>query len=110
MYLTIGEYLDRFEITFDSASKQALSVEENSNKNFQVYFSNEKKSVIIHNPLQINIESVSIYNMLGQVIYKTRIQRTDNYFEFKSSQTNTGINIVLLKTINGIISKKVLIK
>jgi hypothetical protein len=110
VYLTIGEYLDRFEITFDNASKQALSVEENLNKNLQVYFSNVKKSVIIHNPLQITIERVAIYNMLGQPIYKINLEKFENYFELKTEQTKTGIYIVTLKTKNGVMSKKVMIK
>ncbi len=111
VYLTVGEHLNRFEITFGNTSKLALSVEEKWNNNLQVYFSNEKESVIIHNPSMINIENIAIYNLLGQPIYKFPIYDVSkNYFELKTKHVKTGVYIINMKTENNTISKKVLIK
>jgi ribosomal protein S8 len=48
--------------------------------------------------------------MLGQPIYKINLEKFENYFELKTEQTKTGIYIVTLKTKNGVMSKKVMIK
>tara|TARA_R110002049_G_scaffold29808_1_gene101546 strand:+ start:324 stop:3695 length:3372 start_codon:yes stop_codon:yes gene_type:complete len=110
VYLTVGEHLNRFELTFTNTSKLALSVEEKLNKNLQVYFSNEKESVIVHNPTLITIENVAIYNILGQPIYQFTIDEIENYFELKTNQVKTGVYIINMKTENDIMSKKVLIE
>jgi hypothetical protein len=51
VFLLKGEYLDRFEITFSSSqSKGLLGLDDIANTDLQVYFSNDKKSVVVHNP------------------------------------------------------------
>ncbi|TGV04603.1 hypothetical protein [Flavivirga rizhaonensis] len=67
--LAPGEYLDRFEIAF-SNQQQSLNSEDVEKTNLQVYFSNEKERIIIHNPSLKNIESVEMFNLLGQSLLK----------------------------------------
>lgn len=109
VYLKVGEYLNRFEITFNNISELALNVEGKLNKNLQLYFSNEKKSIIIQNQKLIHIENVYVYNMLGQTFYKFKIDKNKNYIELKTKEIKTGIYIINMKTELGMISKKVLI-
>jgi len=107
VFLNSGEYLNRFEITFSNA--QSLSVDDITNKNLYVYFSNEKESVIIHNPNSINIKSVEIYNILGQSVFNNLVTTKENYIEILSENIKSGAYIIKVNTDNLIFSKKVLI-
>jgi hypothetical protein len=108
VYLDAGQYLDRFEITFSKAV--ALNTDDFENTSLQVYFSNEKESIIIHNPEVKNIESTEIFNLLGQSIYRFDSISNENYMEYKTKYLSAGTYIIKLKTDSSIVSKKVLIK
>ncbi|MFI1743077.1 choice-of-anchor D domain-containing protein [Thalassobellus sediminis] len=111
IYLEPGEYTDRFEITFkNSLSNKSLEIAELNEKSLQLFFSNEKGSIIINNPELKNIESIEIYNMLGQTIFNFSEQTAENYIEYKTRQIKAGSYIIKIKTDYGIVSKKVLIK
>ncbi|NMH86204.1 LamG-like jellyroll fold domain-containing protein [Flavivirga algicola] len=108
VYLPVGEYLDRFEITFSTNS--ALTVDEVETVKLQVYFSNEKESIIIHNPTLKNIESAEMINILGQSLLKFEPKTNINYIAHNASQIKSGSYILKIKTEEKIISKKVLVK
>jgi hypothetical protein len=77
--------------------------------NLQVYFSNEKESIIIHNPTSKLVNSVELYNILGQSIYSLNKKTSENYIEHKTKQIRTGTYIIKIKTDEGTSSKKVLV-
>lgn len=106
--LSAGEYLNRFEITFSKA--QLLATETVENENVQVYFSNEKNSILIHNPASKLIKTVEMFNILGQSLFKFKTDTTDKQLEYKANQINAGTYILKLETEYGTVSKKVLIK
>lgn len=108
VYLNTGEYSNRFEITFKS--NNSLGIDDFENVNLEVYFSNEKESFIVHNPDLKYIESVSVYNVLGQSIYEFNSKSSENYIEHKTKSITAGVYIVKMKTDNGVLSKKILIK
>uniref|UniRef100_UPI00404747AD LamG-like jellyroll fold domain-containing protein n=1 Tax=Mariniflexile sp. TaxID=1979402 RepID=UPI00404747AD len=108
VYLNAGTYLNRFEMTFSNAA--ALSTKVFENTSIQVYFSNENKSIVIHNPEIKNIEYTEVFNILGQSIYKFETQTNKNYSEYKMAPIHSGTYIVKLKTDMGVLTKKVLIK
>ncbi|GAA4941267.1 hypothetical protein GCM10023314_12860 [Algibacter agarivorans] len=107
LLLSAGEYLNRFEVTF---SNSVLSTDEIENDNLETYFSNEKKSVIINNPTRKNINSIELYNILGQSVYRCNKNSNENYIEHKTKSLNAGTYIIKLRTDVNTISKKVLIK
>ena len=110
VYLQKGEFLDRFEITFTSSeSKVSLGIDDIENTELQVYFSNEKESIIINNPKLKVITSVSLYNTLGQSIYNFSGDNK-NLIEYKTKQIKSGIYIIKVGTEFGKLSKKVLIE
>ena len=76
----------------------------------QTYYSNESDSIIIHNPNLLNIESIEMYNILGQSILRSNNTFTENYKEIKTNPLSVGTYIIKLKTQNGIVSKKVLLQ
>ena len=109
VYLSVGEYLSRFEITF--SNPQTLNTNEVANNTeLEVYFSNEKESVVIHNPSLKLIESVEMFNILGQALFKFTTNTNDNYIEYNAKQIKTGAYILKIDTEYGNVSKKVLIE
>ncbi len=109
VYLQKGEFLDRFEITFQSSSQSALEVEDVENRELQVYFSNEKESIVIHNPALKNIKAIEMYTILGQSIFNFDKSTSAHYTEHKIKQIKPGTYVIKIKTEDGIGSKKVLI-
>ncbi|MCL6296450.1 choice-of-anchor D domain-containing protein [Jejuia spongiicola] len=107
---TTGEYSDRFVIAFSDASKNSLGTDDIENTNLEVYFSNEKESFIIHNPDLKFVETVSVYNLLGQSIYEFSTKSHENHITHKTKSIAAGVYIVKMKTDNAILSKKILIK
>ncbi|MFI1770437.1 LamG-like jellyroll fold domain-containing protein [Thalassobellus citreus] len=108
IYLSAGEYLNRFEITFSKA--QVLSSEKQSTNKIEAFYSNEKKRIIIQNPNSNTLESIEMFNILGQSLFKFNTNTAKNYIEYKTNQIKTGAYIIEIKTEYGKLSKKVLIK
>jgi hypothetical protein len=106
--LTVGEFSERFEITFYSDYK--LDIDNFKNENLEVYFSNNQKSLIINNPTLKHIDSVEVFNMLGQNIFTFNSNSNNSLITHKIRSIKTGIYIIKLKTNNNTLSKKVLIK
>jgi len=107
-YLTSGEYLNRFEITFSKV--KILDADNNTNKQFEVYYSNKKSSIVIHNPVEKLIESVEMINILGQTLFKSTTNSNANYMEYNAGQIKAGNYILKINSEFKTISKKVLIK
>lgn len=108
IYLAAGQFLNRFEITF--SQDKTLDTEENENKQIEVYFSNEKNSIVINNPASKLIESVEMFNILGQTLFQFLTNTTNNHIEYNANQIKAGNYILKIETEFGMISKKVLIK
>jgi len=66
--------------------------------------------LIIHNPNLKHIESAEIFNILGQSMFKFISGTNENYLEFKTKHIQTGAYLIKIKTEDGTVSKKVLIK
>ena len=107
-HLDAGQYLNRFEITF--SKNQTLNTQENENKQVEVYFSNEKNSIVINNPASKFIKAVEMFNILGQTLFKLETDTNKNHIEYTANQIKTGNYILNIETEFGIISKKILIK
>lgn len=107
-YLAAGHYLERFEIAFSRA--QTLGINDNENKQIEVYFSNEKNRIVVNNPTSKLIESVEMFNILGQALFKFQTNTSENHLEYSANQITTGNYILKIETEFGLISKKVLIK
>jgi hypothetical protein len=108
--LSPGLYTNRFEITFASNTASSLSTNDLDLSNLYVYFSNEKQSIIVHNPNSKNIQSVELFNILGQSILEVTTKDNSDYLEIKTNKITAGTYIIKLNTEDGVVSKKVLIK
>ncbi len=111
VYLTTGNYLDRFEITFTNAkTSETLNSNEFEKNSLNVYYSNATSSLIIQNSSLKDIESAQIFNMLGQSIYKFEAIENKTYQAFKTKHLNAGTYIIKVQTADSIMSKKILIQ
>ncbi|MFD2725639.1 choice-of-anchor D domain-containing protein [Hyunsoonleella rubra] len=106
--LSPGEYNSRFEITFQSNA--SLSTDDLEGLNLQVYFSNEKESIIVNNPKHTDIKTVEMFNILGQSVFRAQPDNMDeSYLEFKTRQIHKGVYVISVASENGTITNKVLI-
>lgn len=110
IHLDSGEYNDRFEIAF--LNSETLSNKEVINDNdIAIFFSNDKKNIIIQNPKFKNIQSIQIQNIVGQSIFQSYENISESDIEFKVNGIKSGTYIVKLKTNdNNSIIKKILAK
>lgn len=107
--LTAGDYLNRFAITFENSG--ALSIDDNVlNNAFEVFYNNDSESIVLRNPSLMEIDSIELFNILGQSIYYTNEIDKQNYTEIKVSSLITGAYIINIDSQNGKISKKVLVE
>ncbi len=68
------------------------------------------KTKVLYNPKLKHIESIEIFNILGQSMFEFKTKSNENYITYKPKSLNAGAYIIKLKTESGIISKKVLIE
>jgi len=103
--LTTGEHLDRFQITFGTKE-----VENNNNNltKIDMHFSNDNRSIIIKNPENKVIHNVKLLNILGQSVYISNTEFTEDYKEIKIKHLNSGAYLIKIRTNKGIITKKVI--
>ncbi|WP_370480341.1 LamG-like jellyroll fold domain-containing protein [Tamlana flava] len=105
--LAPGVYSNRFEITF--SNNALLNTIEVDLSRLNVYFSNEKESIIVNNPKLTNINTVEMLNALGQSVFKVNKNSNEKDLEFNTRNLKTGMYIINLTTENSTVSKKVLV-
>ena len=111
MYLTSGNYLDRFALVFTNPNATTLSNDDlEIDHAFGIYYNNDNDSVVLHNPNLVNIERLELFNIIGQSIYSSNEIETQSNTEIKVSNLSAGTYILNLITESGKISKKVLVK
>lgn len=108
IYLIAGTYLERFEITF--SNQDALGTGENTLNVFDTHYSNDIESIVITNPTNKEMDAVELINILGQSVFSTQDVEQKDYIAYKVSGLSTGTYIIKIKTPQGTISKKVLVK
>lgn len=86
----------QFEITFKTDKK--LGIEEIQKSDFLLYQNNANKNLNISNPLQKELKTCNVYDILGKLIFsKTTLGSNTNY-SFSTSNLSDGIYIVKLET------------
>jgi len=109
VFLLSGEYLNRFEITFDFS--ESLSTVEEKEKSLDILYSNSNEKIILINPNQIEVHSIELYNLLGQSVYKINDISESGYSEYEVKKLSTGTYVIKLNTVSGsVLTKKVLVR
>jgi hypothetical protein len=94
--LPAGVNNTQFEITFKTDKKLGIADVEKSD--FVMYQNNTNKNLNISNPLQKELKTCYVYDILGKLIFsKTALGSNTNY-SFSTSNLSDGIYIVKLET------------
>ena len=110
IFLNAGEYLDRFELVF-SAEEDTLSTVDSEINGLNFYYAVGREKVVIMNPTNLELDSIEIFNILGQSVQKVNEVWESPYSEYEVAPLSSGTYIVNLKASgNKTFTKKIIIK
>ena len=110
IFLNAGKYKDRFEITFGTANN-VLGIEDNEIENLEVIYSSDIDKIVLINPNEIEIKSMSLYNLLGQKMSTYNDIIDSKHSEYGVKNVSAGAYFIKISTVNNIIlSKKIIIE
>ncbi len=103
--LPAGVYLDRYALVFQPTD--ALSITNQHLDEVRVYYKGDQH-ITVTNPAQLQIESIEVYNMLGQYITSfSEGLNQKNTLRLPFNETE-GVYLVVLKTKTSMTSTKIL--
>lgn len=105
--IDIGLFPDKFSLVFREQETLSLEDEILPGKGFRVYFEATSKVLRIDNPNKEFIESVMVYNMLGQVAFKAEVQ--NNSDAALSPDLKAGVYIIKVNQPTAKVVKKIII-
>ncbi|MBR9915327.1 MAG: T9SS type A sorting domain-containing protein [Algicola sp.] len=107
--LTAGVYLNRFEIVFSEPDTLSLNEFQTAEQSMDVLFNRSDDQIKVLNHSNLKIESIEVYSLLGQAVYKSVTSSTQNEVAINASQITSGTYVVIVRSDNGIKSKKILV-
>jgi len=90
--LDAGEYINRFEITFNNNA--TLDVENTTLNNFDVFHLNDTALLKLHNPNQLNITSMHIFDVAGKQVMKTQFSSLERQPSYTTKSLSDGVYVV----------------
>ena len=106
--LPAGTYNTQYEITF---KKGTLELDETKHQNFTIRQDNINKNLIVSNPLQLDLVSCNLYDVVGRLIFTKTNLGTNSSYTFETSDLTNGIYIVKLSTNEKTeMSQKIIVK
>ncbi|MEM5564500.1 T9SS type A sorting domain-containing protein [Psychroserpens sp. AS72] len=109
VYLEAGVYLNRFEIVFSQPETLSVSQFQTNENQLDIRFDYATDTIEIVNNSNVNIESIDVYSLLGQSVYKSNTSQVNNKISINTNSISTGTYVVIINTENGINSKKILV-
>jgi len=109
--LPVGTFDDRFSLRFRTASNLATGHFEATDDIVSNFTNSDNMFTIKNNELNLNVETVTMFNILGQSIQTWDVKH-DNQAKIQIPVKNvsTGTYIMKLHTTKGDISKKIIVK
>jgi len=105
----------RSGLKISNGCQQVLGVSDNElGFDFNVLYLNKEN----HFQIQLNSNRIqgelllSVYNVIGQMVFKDVINKTDNKYNYKLNLENqsSGVNIIKISGESGVVTKKVIVK
>ena len=103
-----GEYLDRFSLVFHPRKKRVKDRIIEDDQIF-VHINKQSSELQVNKIIETEIINMAMFNNLGQIIENWNINSNDNEFSIPISHA-AGIYFLQITTLNGIISKKIIIE
>ena len=109
--LAVGTYNKRFSLKFENKTQTLDVVEKDLNDGIIILFSNNYKTLIIKNNItDSTVNTVSLFNMLGQAISNWDVEdKEQTNIQIPIKNISSGIYIVKVKTSKGESSKKIIV-
>jgi hypothetical protein len=101
----IGEYLDRFYISF---SQGVLDTKEFTEDQLLIYTNNISEELIIENKINASLEKIKIYDLLGKEVAGWDITGNNNINKFSLRSLSSAIYIVNVYSDKGKVQKKII--
>ena len=103
-----GVINERYEITFRN---DALTTTSSIKDNFFIVQNNIRQSLSIANPNAVIVKSVTLFDVLGKIIFDKPDLGNKMLYEFPTTSLSEGIYIIKLKTNDGqSISQKIIVE
>ena len=107
--LPAGTNNTQYEITFKNGT--TLGTDKFVENNFEVYQNNTSKNVTVENPMQKEITTYNLYDVVGRLISSKTQLGTDLSYEFSTANLRDGIYIVKLTSSDKIeMGTKIIVK
>lgn len=108
--LAVGNYNDRFSIVFNDPTTLSNSSAQLTENDIIVFTPSGQDALHIKKGVQIDIDTVTLTNMLGQQIKSWNVSDQQGIIKVPVDQIATGNYIVTMQTSYGIQTRKVIIK
>lgn len=111
VFLTAGEYLDRFELVFENQEETLGVINSELDNGLNYYYAVNREKIVILNPTNLEFEHIEIFSSLGQSVQKIEEIWHSPYSEYKINNLSSGTYIVKLKSSqNKTYTKKIIVK
>ncbi|WP_347921687.1 T9SS type A sorting domain-containing protein [Pontimicrobium sp. SW4] len=104
--LEVGNYANRFEITF---TNNFLENTESELDQFVIFQNNTESLLTISNPNSLSINDLALYDVSGKQIFRHENLSPNTKHEFSTENLSNGVYVVSVKIKNYTINKKVII-
>lgn len=105
-----GEFNNRFDIVFQNNSN-TLTLSDEELENVKLIFASDNNKIIVLNPNRLDVDNITVYNTLGQLVYENATAFNSEYSEYNLEELSTGTYVVTMTTSNKVvITKKIIIK
>jgi len=108
--LEAGTYLDRFDLRFKAQNTLAIDNAEILANKIQVFVNNNSNELQINNNLNTDIQSINLYNSLGQKMHTWNKNLQNTQLVFNLNIKTTGVYMAQVNTTQGSFTKKVIIE
>lgn len=109
----VGTFDNRFVLRYSNNNNKTLSVNENSINNNDIkisYIKNNSILMINNNSIDVPVQKVTLFNILGQSISTWKIENQNQQnIQLPIKNLSSGIYIAKVKSSNGDFSKKIII-
>ena len=103
--LPVGNHLNRYSIVF--SNQETLSISDDTASDIDIFY-NGNKQIIINNPKRLEIETITIFNVVGQEILQLNSNLNHNDRLQIPFNNNEGIYLIQVETNNLKLTKKII--
>ncbi|WP_299334531.1 T9SS type A sorting domain-containing protein [uncultured Psychroserpens sp.] len=107
--LNSGVYLNRFKIVFMQPETLGTNEFETAANALDIRFNVAADQIKISNKTNLKIEAVEVYSILGKSVHRSNTPNTNSELNIDTNRLTTGTYVVIVRTNNGINSKKILV-